>query len=191
MLLLFSFFFFFALTGAQFYDTTCEKRRCTKDQLFDFDHTKSLALGNHSCLVVFQTHNPDGSVASTTTLTAITNSYFDPAIGSIHSDSYTVGDPSGLIIRVDEYCANDGRVCITLENAPPPLAGLYGESLDVNKGGKGTAWRTVSYHEKTAAKTLRGMQFIHPRPWGDILYLAVLDETGHLLFTTTQTCTFI
>jgi hypothetical protein len=171
------------LVSADFYDTTCQKLKCSKAEMKYVNYAKMLSAGYHECLSTFVDFAPNGTILYSTSFNSTVNTYYDASTGSVHSDYV---DATGANVTIDEYCDGHGNVCIEIDDASN--SGFYTESKDQNREGLGTAWRSIGFYTKGAKKEIRGFQQLVPTKDGDILHLTMLDENGKLDYSMYQTC---
>lgn len=174
----------YATTGSGFHDTTCKRLRCTKPEMTSVNQAKMLGLGNHTCVENYVKFSPNGAILSTLTYTSTVDSRYVSSTGSLHSVYHNT---AGTTTLIDEYCDGKGNVCI--EQSNPDFAGYYTESIDQNKEGLGTTWRSIGYYTMDAKKKIKAIQHFVPTEYGDILTVSFLDADNKLDYTIYQTCT--
>ena len=175
-------FVFIVLSQANFYDTTCPKFRCTKEELFERNYAKSLMYGNFSCISTIILFNPDGSPSSATAGTLNYYTYYDKIKGAIIS-------PADNGANSEEYCGNNGGICL---DEAEDLAAYYTESYDISKGKKGNAARLIQSYEKNGNKRIRRVQHLTTtKDGGESLVFFLLDENQKYVFGAFYTCTKI
>lgn len=174
-----------------FYDSTCQKLRGTRAEMFAVNQAKMLGLGDHPCVSTYIKLFPNGTqnVAASLSFPSRVNSYFDAGTGSLHSDYYVGGVVSAII---DEYIDGKGGVCIEIKGAPN--SGFYTESIDQNKNGLGSVWRSIGYYTPDEFKSVKGVQWFIPTVFtdtglgGDVLSLTFLDDNNRFDYINIQTC---
>ena len=175
-----------AVVFGQFDDSTCKKVRSTRAEMKEFNHAKMFTLGNYTCNSTFITYDSDGSVGSTSTSRdEIVFSKYDAFTGSVRSIYYPVG---GLPpAYVDEY-ADPVRGGACIEVTGDSSAGYYTQSLDQNKGGLGTTYRSIGYYTKDAKKTVVGITWFVPKKDGYLLSLSWINEDQEMEYSVLQRC---
>lgn len=176
-------FLVFALATAAFYDTTCQKLKCTRSEMKAVNQAKMLALGMHDCTSTYIKFFPNGTQQFASSFSSTVNSYYDATTGSLRSE---YNDVTGANVIIDEYCDGKGSVCIEIVNSTN--SGFYTESIDQNKDGLGSVYRSIGYYTTDAKKRIKGVQWLIPTDFGDVLLLTFLDENNKLDYSMYQTC---
>jgi hypothetical protein len=178
-----------SVASAAYYDTTCQHHKTSRGEMQAVNNAKMLSLGYHNCTSVYIKFNADGTGLSIVNFPSVVNSFYDADRGTLHSDYLVSGSPPATI---DEWADGRGNVCINITGAPN--SDYYTESIDQNKGGLGTAWRSIGYYTPQK-REVKGVQWLIPTKFkdtderGDILSLVFLDANNRIDYINMQTCT--
>lgn len=175
-------FIFFIISLAQYHDSTCNKLKCTRDEMALVDRAKFLTIGNHTCKVVVIFFNLDGSYNNNLEFPAIANTFYDPNTGSLHTDFVSA---FGTYV-IDEYCDSKGGACITVDD--PIIEKYYVRSKDQVYGDIGTAWRAIGFYTKGSNKRTKRIQSLLPTNFGDVLTVSQYSDAGNIETLQVHTC---
>nr|WIL04127.1 hypothetical protein Clen_197 [Cedratvirus lena] len=157
-------------------DTTCSPTRSSFSRLQEHDYSKSLLLGNFTCLVQRISFSEAEAVYDTHTY--LLQTFYDKSKGAIVSQ--------GQDVYMEEYVSSSSQVCVIERHE---LAGFYTESFDLHKGSFGYSSRLLQSYDKHVERLIRRVEYTLPTAYGQLILSTLLDKKQRPVLQEVTTCT--